>query len=204
MNGGSPLEIAAIIGLGNPGGEYAETRHNVGFLVVDELARRSRVGRFARRYASLLGRRAGARPALLVKPQTYMNASGGAVARLCRGESLAPEECLVVVDDVDLPLGELRLRARGGPGSHNGLRSIVDELGEGFPRLRLGIRGAQPWADLADYVLAAFEADERPQVVEMVARAADCVEVALRAGLSRAASRFNGPPASNGEPESLP
>ena len=99
----------------------------------------------------------------------------------------------MVVDDVELPLAQLRLRASGGPGSHNGLRSIVEHVGEGFPRLRLGIRGEQPWRDLADYVLAEFEETERALVDGMIVRAADCVEEALRLGIPRAATRFNAP-----------
>lgn len=186
------MAIAAVFGLGNPGEEYAATRHNVGFRVVDELARRFRLARWVRRGPVLLARRAGARPLLLLKPQTYMNVSGEAVAATCAREGLTPAECLVVVDDVDLPLGELRMRERGGPGSHNGLRSIVDAVGEGFARLRLGIRGEQPWCDLADYVLAEFEGGEPAVVDTMIARAADALECALYEGVARAASRFNG------------
>ena len=109
----------------------------------------------------------------------------------CEGEELVPAECLVVVDDVDLALGQLRLRPRGGPGTHNGLRSIVEAVGEEFPRMRLGIRGEHAWDDLAEYVLAPFEPDELQAVDKMVARAADCVEAALRVGVGRAATEFN-------------
>ena len=124
------MDIAAVVGLGNPGAEYALTRHNVGFLVVD---------------------------------------------------------------DVDMPLGQLRLREQGGPGTHNGLRSIVDAIGEGFPRLRLGICGEHPWDDLAEYVLAEFEPEEREAATAMVKRAADCIEASLRLGIPRAATQFNQP-----------
>jgi PTH1 family peptidyl-tRNA hydrolase len=185
------MDIAAVVGLGNPGPEYTSTRHNVGFAVVDELARRFRVKEWRRSYRSLAARRPRGAALLLLKPQTFMNLSGEAVAALCRGEEMLPSQCLVVVDDVDLPLGQVRLRERGGPGSHNGLRSIVAEIGEDFPRLRLGVRGSEPWQDLADYVLAGFEADEVAAAATMVARAADCVEEALRVGIGRAATRFN-------------
>src|SRR5512141_2271302 len=185
------MGIAAVVGLGNPGPEYASTRHNVGFAVADELARRFRAATWRRAYHSLTARRPRGTPLLLVKPQIYMNLSGEAFAALVRGEELLPSQCLVVVDDVELPLGQLRLRERGGPGSHNGMRSIVDAVGEAFPRLRLGIRGADPWRDLADYVLAEFTRDEAGVVAAMVSRAADCVEEAVRAGLARAANRFN-------------
>lgn len=185
------MEIAAVVGLGNPGEGYGATRHNLGFRVVDEVARRWRAGRWRAQYHGLVARRAGGRPVVLIKPQTYMNLSGECLAALCRGEFLVPQQCLVVVDDVDLPLGQLRLRERGGPGSHNGLRSVTALVGEDIPRLRLGIRGEAPWQDLAEYVLAPFESDEEPAVDALVGRAADCVEAAVREGLRRAAARFN-------------
>lgn len=185
------MDIAAVVGLGNPGAEYALTRHNVGFLVVEEMARRWRVTNWRSRYRSRVARRAGGRPTFLVKPQTFMNMSGDALALLTGGEELAPGQCLVVVDDVDMPLGQLRLRERGGPGTHNGLRSIVDAIGENFPRLRLGICGEHPWDDLAGYVLAPFEAEEKEAAAAMVKRAADCIETALRLGIARTATQFN-------------
>ncbi|MFN3413320.1 MAG: aminoacyl-tRNA hydrolase [Thermoanaerobaculum sp.] len=183
--------MAAVVGLGNPGAEYERTRHNVGFRVVDELARRFRCGAFKPRPYALVAERSGFRRVLLVKPTTYMNRSGQAVAALCNEEGLVPAQVLVVVDDVDLPLGQLRLRSRGGPGTHNGLRSVVDAVGESFPRLRVGVRGVQPWTDLAAYVLAPFTEEEEPAAEAMVQRAADCVEEALFSGLARAANRFN-------------
>ncbi len=189
------MGIGAVVGLGNPGAEYAGGRHNIGFRVVDELARRWRLDVWRNRHRSLVARRAGGRPAFLVKPQTYMNLSGEAFALFCEREELIPAECLVVVDDVDLALGQIRLRPRGGPGTHNGLRSIVEAAGEEFPRLRLGIRGERAWDDLAEYVLAPFEPGELPVVDAMVERAADCVEAALRLGLGRAATQFNQPTA---------
>lgn len=185
------MELVAVVGLGNPGAEYERTRHNVGFRVVDELWRRFRCGPFQPRAYALVAFRPGARRLLLVKPTTYMNRSGLAVAALCREEGLVPGQVLVVVDDVDLPLGQLRLRSRGGPGTHNGLRSVVEAVGEGFPRLRLGVRGAQPWTDLAAYVLAPFTEEEEAAAEAMVQRAADCAEEAFFSGLTRAANRFN-------------
>ena len=196
------MAIAAVIGLGNPGSEYEKTRHNVGFRVVDELARRWRVASWEHRYRALLGRRSGSRSVLLCKPQTFMNLSGDAVALLCRGAELTPAECLVVVDDVELPLGQLRLRERGGAGTHNGLRSIAATVGDSFPRLRLGVCGREPWRDLAEYVLADFEESERELAEDMTRRAADCLEMALHAGLARAANHFNRLPDS--EPEGEP
>lgn len=188
------MDIAAVVGLGNPGGRYEGTRHNLGFRVVEELARRWRLGRWRLQYQALVARRTGGHPLILVKPQTFMNLSGSSVAALCRGERLDPAECLVVVDDVDLPLGQIRLRSKGGSGSHNGLRSLVDSIGEDFPRLRLGIRGEAPWEDLAGYVLAAFDPAEEEMVNALVRRAADCAESAVREGVQRAANRFNTSP----------
>jgi PTH1 family peptidyl-tRNA hydrolase len=189
------MDLAAIVGLGNPGEVYAANRHNAGFMVVDELARRWRVGVWRHRSDALVGRRGGGQPVWLVKPQTFMNRSGEAVRMFCAREGLEPSQCLVVVDDVELSLGQLRLRERGGPGTHNGLRSVVEHLGEGFPRLRLGIRGAAPWDDLAGYVLADFDRGEVETVDAMVARASDCAAAAVRVGLARAASDFNRAPA---------
>jgi PTH1 family peptidyl-tRNA hydrolase len=185
------MDVAAVVGLGNPGAEYAATRHNVGFAAVDEMARRWRMDRWRNRYHAKVARRSGGRPTWLVKPQTFMNLSGEAVVLFCEGEEIDSRQCLVLVDDVELPLGQLRLRQRGGPGTHNGLRSVVDALGEGFPRLRMGICGEHPWDDLAEYVLAPFEKDEREAVAAMVKRAADCVEAVLRLGVPGAATQFN-------------
>jgi PTH1 family peptidyl-tRNA hydrolase len=185
------MELAAIIGLGNPGPEYAETRHNVGFRVADELARRWRVGSWGRHNRCLVGRRSGGRGVWLVKPQSFMNMSGEPVAAFCAAEGVEPRQCLIVVDDVELPVGRLRLRQRGGSGTHNGLRSVVAAVGEEFPRLRLGVQGSEPWSDLADYVLAPFGPTELEAAGAMIARAADCVEMAIRVGVERAASRFN-------------
>lgn len=189
------MDIAAVVGLGNPGREYEATRHNIGFRVVDALASKWRVGPFRLGRHVLSSRRGGSRPVWLVKPQDYMNLSGPAVAAFAAAEALVPSQLLVVVDDVELPLGQLRLRPSGGAGTHNGLRSLVEALGEGFPRLRLGICGTDPWRDLAEYVLAPFEAGELEAVRAMVADAAACIEMALHVGLGRAASRYNRAPA---------
>lgn len=185
------MDLAAVVGLGNPGEKYAFTRHNVGFRVVDELASRFGLTLTQQRFSSLAAYRPGSRPLWLVKPMTFMNLSGQAVAAFCRQEGLLPSQVLVVVDDVDLPLGQLRLRRRGGAGTHNGLRSIVEAVGQGFPRLRLGVRGEVPWQDLAAYVLAPFAPEEAAAVDAMITRAADCVEVALFHGIERAANQFS-------------
>ena len=190
------MAIHAIVGLGNPGRRYARTRHNVGFMVADRLA-----GRFRLPWkASIKGRlqlargNTGGRPLLLVKPQTFMNESGLAVAWLVRKYRVLPEELLVVYDDVALALGRVRLRASGGHGGHNGMRSIIEHVGTNdFPRLRVGIAGpcARPGADLADYVLSTFAPEELSVVEPTVAAAADAAAAWLAHGIDAAMNRFN-------------
>ncbi len=186
------MAVDLVVGLGNPGEQYRATRHNVGFRVVDEVARRLRAGRWERRYLSDLSRTGRGRPVWLAKPRTFMNRSGSAVAELLSGLRVPPAAMLVVVDDVDLPLGRIRLRPSGGPGTHNGLRDIVAAVGPGFPRLRLGVGGdAPPGRDLADYVLSPFDADEAAAAEGMIGLAAEAVVVGVFEGLERAMSRFN-------------
>jgi PTH1 family peptidyl-tRNA hydrolase len=191
----SPLEsapgIELVVGLGNPGERYAATRHNMGFLVVDALAGRLGAAPWARfAQCALTSAPLGAR-LLLAKPLSYMNRSGAAVAWLLDHLDLTPPQMLVVVDDVDLDLGSLRLRRSGGPGTHNGLRDVCDRVGGSFPRLRLGVRGRAGWQDLADYVTSPFDADERPVAEQLVSRATDAVEASVRDGLEQAMARFN-------------
>ncbi len=185
----SPLSL--VVGLGNPGPTYSGSRHNVGFEVIAELGRRCHPVRWERRCDSDLGRSQGGPPMWLSRPLTYMNLCGAAVVCLLEHLDLAPSSMLVVVDDVDLPLATLRLRREGGPGTHNGLRDICDRVGTSFPRLRVGVRGEEPWEDLADYVLSPFPKAERETVEAMVLRAADAVEVAFADGLDAAMGRFN-------------
>jgi PTH1 family peptidyl-tRNA hydrolase len=185
--------IELVVGLGNPGERYAATRHNMGFRVADALAGRLGAApwaRFAR--CELTSAPLGAR-LLLAKPQSYMNRSGEAVAWLLEHLDLTPPQMLVVVDDVDLALGSLRLRRSGGPGTHNGLRDVCDRVGGSFPRLRLGVRGRGGWQDLADYVLSPFADDEKPVAEHLVSRAAEAVEACVRDGLEPAMARFNRP-----------
>lgn len=182
-----------VVGLGNPGERYGETRHNLGFRVVRELARRRAVPLERLECNALVGRGA---DLLLVLPQTYMNRSGHALRCLRERHGLAPESTLVVYDEVQLPLGRLRLRPGGSPGGHRGMESVVENLRtDRVPRLRLGCAGEDgaPEGDaLVDYVLSPFEEDELPPVEEMVRRAADACEVWLEEGLEAAMNRFNG------------
>jgi len=185
--------VHVVFGIGNPGPEYDGTRHNVGFRVIDALAARARTT--LRPVPRLDAEGATARlegvSALLVKPLTYVNLCGPVLRALRDRDELPLERLLVVVDDFHLPLGTLRLRAGGGDGGHNGLRSLVEHLGtEAFPRLRIGVgeRGAEP-ADR--FVLQRFPAAERPRVDAAVARAADAAGLWARLGIDRAASEVN-------------
>ena len=193
----APRVDRLVVGLGNPGDGYAGTRHNVGFQVVARLAKRARLefGTKAADSRIAEGTLGGQRVAI-ARPQTFMNDSGRAVGKLLDRFRLTPSELLVVYDDVDLPLGRVRIRAKGGPGTHNGMRSVVSEIGEGFPRVRCGVAPSDPGAevggDLADYVLQPFEADEREAAEAMTVRAAEAIEVALRDGVDAAMARFNG------------
>ena len=184
-----------IVGLGNPGREYRETRHNVGFLVVDEIARRHNVGWAAgpsQIAETLVGKKFGAEPLLLAKPLTYMNLSGDAVAGLARYFDIAHEDLFVVVDEAALPFGKLRARARGSAGGHNGLKSVIERLGTTeFSRLRLGVGRGDGRRDLADHVLAKFERGEQADLETLIARAADAAEMFAAEGISKVMNVYN-------------
>src|SRR6185436_6797784 len=173
--------------------EYRDTRHNVGFRVVEEVARRAGVRLCGGECNSLVGT---ASNVLLALPQTFMNRSGYAVRCLVERHELAPTSVLVVLDEVALPLGRLRVRGSGSPGGHRGLESILESLqSDTVPRLRLGVReegDAVTGEDLADYVLAPFSLAAGEKVDEMIVRAADACESWLADGLDRAMARFNG------------
>jgi PTH1 family peptidyl-tRNA hydrolase len=191
-----------ILGLGNPGEEYRDTRHNVGFRVVEELARRWEIPCDRLECNSLVGRVAagegdGVPPAdlLLVKPQTYMNRSGYAARCFVESHGIEPSAVLVVYDEINLPLGKLRLRRAGSPAGHRGLESVIENLRTAeVPRLRLGVAQEEKVAgeDLAGFVLAPFAAAERETVDEMIRRAADACEAWVREGVEAAMGRFNG------------
>jgi PTH1 family peptidyl-tRNA hydrolase len=184
--------VKLVVGLGNPGSQYARTRHNVGWLVVDRLADRAGwAGRGRRRDAAsvVMGRYQGV-DLTLVKPLTYMNESGLAVRKVLAREHAPLVDLLVVADDFALPFGKLRFREGGSHGGHNGLRSIVDELGtEKFSRLRIGI--GDPDRGAVDHVLSTFAPDETARLNELLDAAADAVEAWAREGTSKAANRFN-------------
>ena len=183
--------LKAIFGLGNPGTQYHGTRHNVGFDVIDELAKRWRVDlkSSSRRKARLAAVKD--REVLLAQPQTFMNLSGVSVGGIMAFYKLRPADVLVVVDEVQLPLGKLRLRQSGSAGGHNGLKSVIEMVGPDVPRLRIGVgRGNEQW-DLSDHVLAKFAADEWPIVERAVHRAADAVETFVSEGVFAAMNLYN-------------
>lgn len=183
-----------IVGLGNPGAQYARTRHNIGFDALDALAARHGLEFRGKRANSLLaeGNIAGQRVAL-AKPQTFMNLSGQAVSALRGWYKVDPaRELLVVYDDMDLPFGKLRFRERGSAGTHNGMRSIVGQLGGNeFPRLRVGIGQAPGKMDAAAYVLARFSKEEEAERPLLLDTLADALEVLLREGLTAAMNKYN-------------
>ncbi|MEE8555242.1 MAG: aminoacyl-tRNA hydrolase [bacterium] len=186
--------LRALMALGNPGGQYLRSRHNLGFLALDHLAERERVS-FRREGPVELGlwRPAGlAVEILLAKPLTYMNRSGAGVHHLRRRHEVEAPELLVVLDDIDLPFGKLRLRARGGAGTHNGMRSVLSALGdEGFARLRLGVGPAPQEAELSEWVLEDFSGEEQQALPAVLDRAADCLVAAVRNGVRAAMNDYN-------------
>ena len=196
-----PRTERLILGLGNPGERYCGTRHNVGFLVVEELARRWGVGLDRRECNAFVGGPGapgadGDQSVLLALPQTYMNRSGWAARCLLESHGLDPAGVLVVYDEVALPLGKLRLRKSGSPGGHRGLESVIENLRtDQVPRLRLGVSpedGPPRGEDLVEFVLAPFPPDQREAVEAMVARAADACEAWVKEGAEVAMMRFNG------------
>jgi PTH1 family peptidyl-tRNA hydrolase len=183
-----------IVGLGNPGRAYEKTRHNIGFEVVDRLAEKAGAAFRKRLLAPVQTAEAtiGSGTVLLVKPLTFMNTSGPAVAGIARKKGTAAEDLVVVVDDVDLPLGKLRIRPKGSAGGHNGLKSVIAHFGsEDFARVRVGV-GRPGEGDMVKHVLSKFAPDERDVIRDAIERAAEAVECLVRDGVDKAMNEFNG------------
>ncbi len=183
-----------IVGLGNPGEKYRRTRHNAGFMVIDELAQRlplsvrERIDDAWAVKTEIAGERV-----VLMKPESFMNRSGPVVEAALRWFNIEPDSLVVVSDDVALPLGSLRIRPRGSHGGQNGLRSIIESIGsEEFPRLRFGIGSTEPILDLAGFVLSDFADNEILRVQEMVSRGADAMSALVENGVEPAMNTFNG------------
>lgn len=182
-----------IVGLGNPGEEYRQTPHNLGFLTVERLSEDAGVRVTRPEEDALVGSgQIGGKQALLAKPLSYVNRSGGPVKRLLRRYHLTPHRLLVVYDELDLAWGRLRLKQKGSAAGHNGMQSIIDALGTSeFPRLRIGIHPGHPVSNGARYVLRPFTRDEIEEVEEIVGRAAEVVRHALAEGTEKAMARSN-------------
>jgi PTH1 family peptidyl-tRNA hydrolase len=185
--------LKLIVGLGNPGTQYRDTRHNVGFHVVDRLSEETRiaVGRKAFRSLAGEGRFEGAR-LLLLKPQTYMNLSGLAVRDAVAYHRIPLSDLLVIYDDAALELGRIRLRADGSSGGHNGMKSIIEELGsEAFARLRIGVGASKGSSGMIDHVLGRWSHEEAPVIRQSVERAVEAALCCLREGIEAAMNRYN-------------
>jgi PTH1 family peptidyl-tRNA hydrolase len=186
-------ELKLIVGLGNPGAEYARTRHNAGFWLVDELARRHG-GNFrneSRHQGEIARVKIGGRELWLLKPTTFMNRSGGAVQSLSGFYKIAPGEILVAHDEIDLPVAALRLKEGGGHGGHNGLRDIIATLGDAFWRLRIGVGHPGSKPEVIDYVLRRAPPDEDALLQQAVNAAADIVPVVIEQGAQKAMNRLH-------------
>ena len=184
-----------LVGLGNPGDQYENTRHNVGFLVVDELADRAKVPVQKLKYRALTNTATiGGQKVLLMKPITYMNLSGEAVRQAVDFYKVPADHVLVVSDDTALAVGRLRIRKGGSAGGHNGLKNIIQHLGtDQFPRVRLGVgEKPHPDYDLADWVLGKFQGEDKKAMDAAVKKAADAIECILDQGLDKGMNRFNG------------
>ena len=181
-----------IVGLGNPGSEYSKTRHNVGFMAVDELAHQLGIQSWKKKSGALIAEYRGKEPIILVKPHTFMNLSGTAVGELARWYKVAVEDIIVIFDDMDLPIGRLRLRMKGGSGGHKGIESLLTHLPKDtFARIRIGIDRPQTGWQVVDHVLSAFTAEEQPLLKEAISKAAQAVECVVEQGLDKAMNVYN-------------
>ncbi len=208
MAAAQPQKIRMVAGLGNPGEEYAQTRHNAGFKAIDELARQANVtywkNQAGAEVASIKVNDAeaegGKREVILVKPQSYMNTSGGPISKLCAQYKVSVEELLVIHDELDIPAGDVRIKVGGGHAGHNGLRSIIDKMGSrDFSRVRVGIGNPPGRMPVADFVLKQLRSREAEEFDETTVRAAEAAATALTRGVIFARDHVNGAAANNGK-----
>lgn len=180
-----------IAGLGNPGKKYENTRHNIGFITLDYLADRHDIKINKIKHKALVGEgRIAGQKVLLVEPQTYMNLSGESLREVIDYYKVDIEDMIVIYDDIDLEAGAVRIRKKGGPGTHNGMRSIVQHLGTDFPRIRMGI-GKERRGDLADFVLGGFTKEDKEVLEPAVERAANAIEMYISDGIEKAMNKYN-------------
>lgn len=208
MAAATPKKIRMVAGLGNPGDEYENTRHNAGFKAIDELARQAGVTYWKNQLGAEVATiqvhdpeaEGGRREVLLVKPQSFMNTSGGPISKLCAQNKITVEELLVIHDELDIPEGDVRVKVGGGHAGHNGLRSIIDKMGSrDFSRIRVGIGNPPGRMAVADFVLKQFRPKELEDFENTCARAADAAGLALTQGVVYARDHVNGGAASNGK-----
>lgn len=208
MAAAQPQKIRMIAGLGNPGEEYAQTRHNAGFKAIDELARQANVTYWKNQAGAEIASikvndaeaEGGKREVILVKPQSYMNTSGGPISKLCAQYKVSVEELLVIHDELDIPAGDVRIKVGGGHAGHNGLRSIIDKMGSrDFSRVRVGIGNPPGRMPVADFVLKQLRSREAEDFDETTVRAAEAAATALTRGVIFARDHVNGAAASNGK-----
>lgn len=181
-----------IAGLGNPGAQYENTKHNIGFITVDYLAQKHQIKIKKLKHKALVGEgNISGQKVLLVKPQTFMNLSGNSIREIVAYYKISMEELLIIYDDIDIPMGSLRIRKKGSAGTHNGMRSIVYDLqSDQFPRIRIGIGGERK-GDLADYVIGGFQKSQIPIMEEAVRQAAAAVECMMENGMDAAMGEYN-------------
>lgn len=208
MAAAQPQKIRMIAGLGNPGEEYAQTRHNAGFKAIDELARQANVTYWKNQAGAEVASikvndteaEGGKREVILVKPQSYMNTSGGPISKLCAQYKVSVEELLVIHDELDIPAGDVRIKVGGGHAGHNGLRSIIDKMGSrDFSRVRVGIGNPPGRMPVADFVLKQLRSREAEEFDETTVRAAEAAATALTRGVIFARDHVNGAAANNGK-----
>lgn len=182
-----------IVGLGNPGTKYERTRHNVGFIAIDLLASKFDIRMNKLKFKSVIGEGlVGREKVVLIKPQTFMNLSGEAVREAMSFYKIAPQNLVVIYDDIDLAVGRLRIRKQGSSGTHNGMRNIIYQLGDDrFPRFRIGVSKPEAAQDLGSFVLSKFRDEEIKPVAAAIDRAVLAVEAMLREGLDQAMNRYN-------------
>jgi PTH1 family peptidyl-tRNA hydrolase len=186
-------DLIVVIGLGNPGRKYAETRHNVGFWVVELLASKHKIKISKLKFKALYGEGVicGKR-VLLVMPQTYMNLSGESVRDIISWYKISVKNIIIIYDDIDLPTGRIRVRPKGSAGTHNGMRSVIYQImSDEFPRVRVGIDKPPEGWDLADYVLSKFSKEDKEKIAKAVVNAADAVETIIDLGVDQAMNKFN-------------